>query len=99
MIDDITMMMIEGDVIGINQCLCLPKADLNTKKTQPDGAVHGSSRQMELHPWWNTSQLSCVSSFLFHLEKHPAWNTSQLSDFTPNREQKQNKTYKCHLHL
>ena len=33
MIDDITMMMNEGDVIGINQCLCLPKAELNTKNS------------------------------------------------------------------
>ena len=31
MIDDITMMMNEGDFIGINQCLCLPKAELKTK--------------------------------------------------------------------
>ena len=26
-----SMMMNEYDVIGINQCLCLPKAELNTK--------------------------------------------------------------------
>ena len=31
-----TMMMDEYDVIGINQCLCLPKAELNTK-TNPNG--------------------------------------------------------------
>ena len=33
MMDDITMMMNEGDSIGINQCLCLPKAELNTKNS------------------------------------------------------------------
>ena len=33
MMDDITMMMNEGDVIGINQWLCLPKAELNTKNS------------------------------------------------------------------
>ena len=31
--NDITMMMIEYDVIGINQCMCLPKAELNTKNS------------------------------------------------------------------
>ena len=33
MTDDITMMMHEGDVIGITQCLYLPKAELNTKNS------------------------------------------------------------------
>ena len=28
-----TMMMNEYDMIGINQCLCLPKAELNAKNT------------------------------------------------------------------
>ena len=28
-----TMLMNEYDVIGINQCLCLPKAELNTKNS------------------------------------------------------------------
>ena len=28
-----TMIMNEGDVIDINQCLCLPKAELNTKNS------------------------------------------------------------------
>ena len=32
-IDDMTMMMNEYDMIGINQCLCLPKAELNTKNS------------------------------------------------------------------
>ena len=31
--NDMTMMMYEYDVIGINQCLCLPKAELNTKNS------------------------------------------------------------------
>ena len=31
--NDMTMMMNEYDVIGINQCLCLPKAELNTKNS------------------------------------------------------------------
>ena len=39
------MMMNEGDSIGINQCLSLPKTELNTK-TQPDGAVHRFHRQI-----------------------------------------------------
>ena len=33
MMNDMTMMMDEYDVIGINQCLCLPKAELNTKNS------------------------------------------------------------------
>ena len=33
MMDDITMMINEGDSIGINHCLCLPKAELNTKNS------------------------------------------------------------------
>ena len=46
-IDDMTMMMNEYDMIGINQCLCLPKAELNTKNstkrrlTAPFGWVSG----------------------------------------------------------
>ena len=37
--DDMTMVMIEGDIIGINQCLCLPKAKLSTKNSTngPEG--------------------------------------------------------------
>ena len=31
--NDMTMMMNEYNVICINQCLCLPKAELNTKNT------------------------------------------------------------------
>ena len=31
--NEMTMMMYEYDVIGINQCLCLPKAELNTKNS------------------------------------------------------------------
>ena len=33
MMKDMTMMMNEYDVIGINHCLCLPKAELNTKNS------------------------------------------------------------------
>ena len=36
--NDMSMMMNKYDVIGIHQCLCLPKAELNTK-TQPNDAV------------------------------------------------------------
>ena len=31
--NDMTMMLNQYDVIGIHQCLCLPKADLNTKNS------------------------------------------------------------------
>ena len=31
--NDMSMIMNEYDVIGINQCLCLPKAELNTKNS------------------------------------------------------------------
>ena len=50
--------------------------------------LHGFFRQMEHHPRWNTSELTCVFSFLFLQKKHPAWNTSQLSDFTSTEEKK-----------
>ena len=33
MMNDMTVMMNEYDVIGINQCLRLPKAELNTKNS------------------------------------------------------------------
>ena len=33
MMNEMMMMMNEYDVIGINQCLCLPKADLKTKNS------------------------------------------------------------------
>ena len=33
MVNNMSMMMNEYDAIGINQCLCLPKAELNTKKS------------------------------------------------------------------
>ena len=47
MMNDMTMMMNEYDVIGINQCLRLPKAELNTKNSTwwqlwlPPGCVFG----------------------------------------------------------
>ena len=36
MMNGMTIIMNEYDVIGINQCRCLPKAELNTK-TNPNG--------------------------------------------------------------
>ena len=33
MVNDMTMMMDEYDMIGINQCLCLPKAELNIENS------------------------------------------------------------------
>ena len=56
MMNDMSMMMNEYDVIGIHQCLCLPKAELNTKNstkrrrtrfTPLDGTLF--NRQIELN--------------------------------------------------
>ena len=40
MMNDMTMMMNEYDVLGINLCLCLPKAELNTKNSVFNSISH-----------------------------------------------------------
>ena len=65
-IDDMTMMMNEYDMIGINQCLCLPKAELNTKNST-------KRRRKASFGWVFGVQLDLLEKKWFSLREKP-WN-------------------------
>ena len=69
MMNDMSMMMKEYDVIGINQCLCLPKAELNAKSSTKRRRTH-ITPSAETTRRWDTSQLVAVGFFLPALVRH-----------------------------
>ena len=73
------MMMNEGDSTGINQCLCLPKASVNTKNstTLHLAALSGSVFGVELGLEQTQALINTYGITLIHhhcyVVHHPSW--------------------------
>ena len=72
MMNDMTMMMYENDVIGINQCPCLPKLDYSCRlKSVPSNAEKVVVNKILVNALENRGNSRLLSVHSTHLSSHP----------------------------